>query len=523
MSQVLRPLKGVNLRHNAYDIGRDYWMLMQNFDQDHADNIVQIDGSTKYHGSSIGTNAPTCIMPYYNQASGDNHVLVAVDDKIYKKVEGSNEFSLVYQGLRPNVIRSFYMFPEYGTMFIAHPDGLLQYDGNTVSIVNNGPKLSYIIFSLETNRCFGIMAETPLVLAYTDDLSTTGGLPVSWNVLNLQAFPSLNGDELKVLDFMDGRLIVGLGNQIWIGYVNGGPTQWRFEKAETDVGVIAVSTWVKVGPERYYLGYSDKTGRGIYSFNGRFSKLIGYAVQPLIDRINNNRIEQACAIFYNKKIRLSFALDSEIENGHTIHIDILKVDSETEVPNIYGPHDYGFNCAGALNVSKFSGELLFGVKYKDAAWIMKEDKVMTRNGNPMMNDGDLIPAVLLTGAINTEEASDETIDETWVKRYERMRVEYPPSGNWNVKVEVMTDFSNLISESWEQELDTINLTVESFIFGTFFEQYNMGIGEHLMDARGRAIQIRISNYKLNTKAAFRKFLYDVRVSHVHKEARRISV
>lgn len=518
----LRPLKGLNMRHKAYDVGRDHWMLMQNFDQDESDNFMQIDGSTKYHGTSLGTNAPTCIMPYYNQSSGDNHVLVAVDDKIMKRSAGTNEFTTVYQGLRPNVIRSFYMFPEFGKMFIAHPDGLLEYDGIDVSLVNKGPKLSYIIYSLETNRCFGIMAETPLVLAYTDDLTQSGGIPINWNVTNLQAFPSFNGDEMKILDFMDGRLIIGLGNQIWIGYVNGGPTQWRFEKAETDVGIIASSTWVKVGPERYYLGFSDKVGKGLFSFNGRFSKFIGYNIQPFIDRINPNRIERACGIYYNKKIRYSFAIDSAIENNYTVHIDVLKVDTDTEVPNIYGPHNYGFNCAAALNTSKFGGELLMGVKYKDAAWIMKEDKVMTRNGTPMQNDGDLIPAVLLSGAISSEETPDGIMNETWVKRYGRMRTEYPPSGNWNVSVEVMTDFSNL-SESWEQELDTINLTIESFIFGTFFEQFNLGIGERLLDARGRAIQIRISNYKVNTKAAFRKFLYDVRACHVHKEARRIYV
>ena len=517
---IIKPKNGLNLRYSAYDTPKENWLLMQNVDQSPDDDFFQIHGDTKYHGNSIGDNAPTHIMPYYNSDTNNNHVLVAVDDKIMKKIEGSNEFEELYSGLKPNLIKSHILIAN--VLFIAHPDGLLEYDGVTVSKVNDGPKLSYILFSLETNRAFGILAETPLVLAYTDDVSTTGGVPVLWNVLNLQAIPPTAGDKLELLDIMSGRLILVLSNSIYIQYIQGSPTQWRFEKAETVMGCKALKTWKRVGDKRWFLGFSSHYGTGVYEFNGRSCRLLSYDVDPILSRINKNRFRESCAELIKNQYRLSFALDASIENNTTLHFDTIKYNSKTESPNIYGPHTYGFNCTAILNADEFSGEFLMGSKYKSKAWIYKEDDVTTRHGDPMRDDGDLIPAKLVSGFISEESLEDGVADKTWVKRFGRCRMEYPPMGTWVSKIDLFTDFDEEINVSYSAYMDGNNSSIESFILGeTPIDQYNLQTDQHLEFLRGVSLQVQISNYTLNTRLGFSKFLYDVKIRHRDKQCRRI--
>ena len=199
--RTIKPDRGVNLRVDPFNCPDTQWALMQNYDYDDDDIFRMINGSTRYHGTSLGTNSANAIIPYYNNENGDNHVLSFVDQKIVRKNDGSNEFVDVLTGLGES--RFLFSVNVKNREYLAHPEGLIEYDGVAATVLNDGPKLSDIVYSRETNRCFGISATDPNVIEFTDDLATTGGLPILWNPLNLQFNPQTEGDKIERLAMLD--------------------------------------------------------------------------------------------------------------------------------------------------------------------------------------------------------------------------------------------------------------------------------------------------------------------------------
>lgn len=510
---LIKPKKGINARLPAYEVSTDYWMAQQNFDMTHDEQFTQIQGSMKYHGTSLGAGTFPCsaIMPYYNLDTESYQVLVAVDDKIYRKNLGSNEFELIFSGITPNTIK----FAENvnNNLFIACQDGLIQYDGVTAFFVNGGPNIKDIIFSKETNRCFAISADIPNAYIWTDDLTTTGAAPVLWPARNIDTVPSSEGEVIEKIQFLEGRMVFFMTSSTWIEYVNGAPTNWRFEKSPTVVGWIAPKTIRQVGSEFWGLGYSPKTGRGLYGFNGRTSRLLSYNVEPILNRINEAKIHEACGEHVSNIYKLSFAIDSDIQNGTTLHFDTINVDSTTQLPNIYGPHTYGFNASAILNTRNFKGDHLISNLYNNGSWVNRiSTEFHTFNASGPADDGDLIPVVGLTGIIVTEtDAKKNVYDFSWMKRYSNLYVLYPPQGSWNAQVDILTDFKNETYQSFQQWLDRPDLPLEGINLGSSPLQLGqINAKPQAMHVLSQGIQLRISSYVVGAKTVFSGISYDAK-------------
>ena len=129
-------VSGVNMRLPGYETPKGMALLMQNYDRTHDEIVEQIKGSSKYHGSNIGTSAPTAIMVNYNEDESKQDVLVAVDGSVLKKNFGANEFETLKSGFTPNMIRSGLNIEN--KLYIPHPvDGLFEFDGiQTIAKVN---------------------------------------------------------------------------------------------------------------------------------------------------------------------------------------------------------------------------------------------------------------------------------------------------------------------------------------------------------------------------------------------------
>jgi hypothetical protein len=519
---MISPKAGVNLRLHPHDISVNQWALMTNVDMNkgyaHDEHFKSIDGSVKYHGVTIGTQAPTCIPIYYDNSLDKSDVLACVDDKILRKNKGTNEFETIYSSLEPNKITSY--VNVMNRMILAHPtQGLFEYDGYTVRYVEGSPKLSSIVFVKEINRAFGISAENPDSYLFTDDVSTTGGVPVNWNPLNVDVVPSDEGDVEESLFVLNGRLVHLRTNGIWIYYIGGAPSQWRPEKKPTDAGCLAPKTAKMVNNEIWFLGHSPKLGRALFAFDGVNSRVLSYDIESYMYRINPYRIKNACAEYVGNQYKLSVSLDSDRENNTTFHFDTMYANTETNMPCVYGPHTYGFESSAVLNTRQFGGEHLFGRK----GWVYKVDEVYTQYGSPQANDGELIPVKLVTPIYEEETTPEGKLGPDWYKRYEKFLLFYPPKGTWNATVNVYKDYEANPSITFKEGFKGENDSIEELILGSSpIDRAEQSYRLRTFSELGRSIQFEFINENVNEPLEISGFQYDSRPVRRIKNAQKIN-
>jgi hypothetical protein len=513
---TLRPRNGINLRLNAYDVGLDQLVLSQNMDMGSDEIHEQIQGSVKYHGANIGTNEPTAVLVNYNQSANKQDVLIAVDDKIVKKNFGANEFENLLTGMTPNKIRNSVNIKDKS--YIAHPvDGLFEYDGISVITKINDIQLVDIITAKETNRCFGITKDGELV--WTDDLVTMTGVPLTWAALNVDTQFPTNGDTAVKLFILSGRLIVLRSNSIWFYYIIGGPTNWRPEKVDFSGGCIAPQTAKQVGKEIWFLGYSGETGRGVYALDGNGNvRLLSYDVEPFLNRINKNKIQEAVAEYVNKIYKLSVCIDNELTNNWTLHFDTISINKDTGSPCIYGPHTYGFSASAVLNTTEFKGEHLFTRKHSDGARVFKVADYRTNYSDELVDNGSLIPTVLISPIISQEVVGKSVIDSGWFKKYSNLIIEHPPVGTWYGEVEVLKGFENETFETYLHYMEGQNYSIEALEIGADPLDFEILSPEpfNFMDITSDSIQFKFSNYQVNKKMAFRSLSYSAKPEYRKK-------
>lgn len=515
---IVKPKYGVNLRLPAYSL-KDQWAYMQNVDMGDDELFRQILGSVRFHGTILGTNAPTHATVNYNNEEEREDVLVCVDDKILRKQYGPAEFSELIGGLTPNYIRASVSLEN--KTFFAHPkDGIFRYDGIAQVEKVNDILLSDIIISKETNRAFGIRADVLGSIVWTDNLSTIAGEPIEWNALNVDKIYPTRGDVPEKLFFLNGRLIIVMTNSVWVYYVNGSPSNWRPEQAPTVVGFIAPSTMKQVGEELWGFGFSPETGLGVYAFNGRTSRLLSYDISLYLgSRVNLSRVKYACAELVQNIYKLSIPVDGSLENNVTFHIDTINVNPETNSPNIYGPHTYGFSCSALLNTRKFRGEHLIGRKHTDGARLFRVADYRTQYSNELADDGDMIAPLLVSPIYEKEQIGKQIYGNDWIKRFERITPHFPPVGSWSFNIDLLVNAKNQVEKSIEQFSDGNNFTAEEIDLGSDALNFESQSDEvHIPDVQGESIQFKLSNFQTNKKFAFREIEYDVRPIRRKKRA-----
>lgn len=520
----IRPLNGMNTRIAANLVPSNQWISMQNVDMKKNLVFEQIDGSVKFHGATIGNNEPTAIIINYDNDNDKQDILVSVDDKIMKKNQGANEFEELKTGLTPNKIEFSVGLANHS--FMAHPDdGLLEYDGASQVTVANDIKLKDIIFAKEVNRAFGILADIPNAVVWSSDVTTTGGVPIEWPGINISTFPTKEGDELEKLAMLNGRLILLATNGIWIQFINGAPTSWRPQEAPTSVGCIAPQTVQKVGQELWFLGFSPETGRGIYAFDGKTSRLLSYDVTNILDSINELKIQGAVAQHVGNIYKISFAVGRSPANDTTLHLDTINSNPDTASPNIYGPHTYGFSASVVLNTKKFKGQHLFAKKYTDGARVFEVRKeYQTQHSSELNDDGDLIQASLLSRIVDIETVGKNILDNTWLKRYENIFSEIIPTGTHSANVELLKGNENETFLQYDQFLEAENISVENIdLDSSPIDFVSSSLLAQLESVLSDAIQLKVTNSSINTKLAYKSLRYDVRPVRRRKVAQNVQL
>lgn len=472
---------GINWQDPAYKLRANQCVYLQNFR--YTDSIIEtMPGSIRYHGTSLGSDPVNAIMPYYNPDNADYFLLSAVGDSIYRRYEGTGEFSSLLGALTPNSIHSHAI--RNGVMYIPSTvDRMRSYLGGlTLPLVGGGstvpPQFRHIIYMKEVDRLFGVDEKGNI---YWCDLSQ----PEIWDGANTDRIKLQDGEITEGVGILYGKLIIFCTYSIWIYYVSGNEENWKLEQAPTAVGCAAPNTLRKVGSEYWFLSDSGKTDRGVYAFGGSSAKLLTKDISPLMNLINKEKI-RGCAAEYHKDLyTLSFPFGFATQNDRSIDLDVLNF-KEDGTPAVYGPHTVAFNCSAVLNTRDKSGEFLMG-DYSDG-YIYREGGTTLKSTNGA--DGQLLEQRFL-GAIHN--------DKKWdiMKLYNDLNVYFAPRNYFAAKLRFYLSYS-----SYEREKPFYPQANVSHIAGDYniFEDRVLGSPELSqfqlrpgLDSRGVSLQVEIIN------------------------------
>jgi len=502
---------GLNTRLPAHDPQmreRKQCVLMQNFRfQD--EFIETIVGTRKYHGTSLGSDPVTALMPYYNDQTDDYKLLAASGGSIYKRDEVTNEFTVLASALSPNSIFSSVM--RHGVMYIPSVnDNLKKYlGGNKVETVGGGATVPgsfrVIVWMKEIDRLFGISDNAVFGQISWCDLNK----PEIWDAANTERIKLKEGERVEGAEYLYGKLIIFCTYTVWIYYVLGNEENWKPEEAPTAIGCPAPETIKKDGNKIIYLGESPHHSLGIYSFNGSTSELLTDDITPTLARRNKNKIRNACAEIHDDLYTFSIALDASETNNYTFDLDLVNR-KEDGTPAIYGPHTFGFRSAAVLNTRQKNKEFLMGGEDDGFVYFENGNTFKSTDGN----DGDAIEQSFLSAVYDDD-------DPETMKQFNSASLFLRPTQLFQAF------FRYYVSHGTYSEDYFFNPSVAQESFAGEFDVHftpHLGIPNFYqfkryleLSARGTAIQFGIHTVERAFRLAFSGFGYDA--ANVYKTER----
>lgn len=478
---------------------RNQCVYMQGFRYKN-DFVESMPGTRKYHGTSLGTDPITAILPYYNDQNDNFVLLAATGDKIVKRDPATNEFTTLKSGLTPNSIHGSAI--RHGVQYIpSTSDGLSKYlGGNQIESVGGGStapgSFRYVIYMKEIDRLFGISDDAVYGQITWSNLSQ----PEIWDGANVERIKLKDGERVEGADVLFGKLIVFCTYSIWIYYVSGNEENWKLEEAPTSIGCVAPNTIKRIGSEIWFLGESPRNQLGVYAFNGSSNRILTDDIEPMFKTSNKERLRNACAEVHDDLYTLSFATGFSQVNNTTIDLDLIN-SKEDLSPAIYGPHPFGFRSACVLNNRQNEKEFLMGGE--DDGFIYKEGGQTLKSVNGI--DGELLPLRFLSRV--HFDGTNETM-----KRYTMLNVMFRPTSYFKAKINYILSTGSYAIEN------TLNPHVQAQSYGGEFDVYDIPFNgtpnlyefqEFLdRDAIGTSIQIEIISHDAGKRLKFDGYGYE---------------
>lgn len=508
---------GINLRLPAWSpelIAKEQCVYLRNLT--HRREFVEpIEGTKKHHGTSLGGNPITAIMPYYNDQTDAFKLLVASGSGIYVRDEQANEFSVLKSGLTVNSIFSSVI--RHGVQYIASvADGLKKYlGGNQIESVGGGltapGSFRQVLYAKEVDRLFGISDDAIYGQISWCDLSD----PETWQGDSIERFKLKDGERVEGGELLYGKLIVFCTYTIWIYYIAGNEENWKLEEAPTTVGCVAPNTIKKVGNEIWFLGESPRNDLGVYAFNGSTSRLLTDDVTPLFLNANTDYLRDACAELHEDVYTISWAGGASVKNNISIDLDVSNL-KEDGAPAIYGPHDIAFYSSAVLNNRQNGKEWLLGDQTDGFVYKSGGETLKSINGQ----DGQLLQSQFISAVHN---------DDDWdtMKSYEELNVFFRPRAYFQPRLKVYFSYS-----AYSQNYPFNTAVLEQGFAGEFnvFEKRVMGtpeIYQHQefggVDWRGTSIQIEIINDVKGQRIAFDGYNYKKRNLYATKKVQSYAI
>lgn len=287
-------------------------LLNVNFDQFPA--IQSRKGYVALNATQIDGN-PIKTLISYNKNNGSKYLLATSGTSIYQW--NGTQWVAIKTGLTGNGLVFGYQVFNDNLYMCNGVDGLLKYDGTTVSTVAGAPQGKYL--TLFKNHMF--MAGDPANpnLVYFSDLATAE----SWPALDVIAENTNDGDVITGLKVFKDMLVIfkERGKFILKGsgpsyYVNVGP-----------IGKGTVSQNSAVVIPDYESGHGDLlvflARDGVYAFDGVHDRLLSDPIQGSVNLWNQQYLSGAVAVDYGHKYWLSVPEGTVVNNTRTYVFDYI--------------------------------------------------------------------------------------------------------------------------------------------------------------------------------------------------------
>lgn len=476
---------GINWQDSPYEISIDQCVIMQNM-RHRLEKMRSMPGTIKYHNNSLGSEPITAIMPYHDESTGAFKLLVASGDQIYVRDPSGNQLNSLQGGFIKNSI--FSSADRFGVKYISSDgDTIYKFLGGTkIETVGGGDTkpggFRQVIYMKEIDRLFGIRQNAILGQIGWCDFQD----PESWPAENVDRIKLKDGESTEWAEILYGKLVIFNTYSIWIYYVSGNEENWRLEQSPSKVGCVAFKTIKRVGNEIWFLGEAPGEVRGVYAFNGSTTRLLTYDINPLIARINKDRLGDCAAELHDGFYTLSFPFDASTKNNMSVDLDTVVL-KEDATPAIYGPHDLGFYSTCVLDGVDNNKEVLYGDQ--SDGFVYREGGTTFKSTNGI--DGTLIRNRFLSGVYN-----DKSFDQ--MKIYEALRVYFQPTGFFQAQLRAYLSHGSSFYTGYPINLQASEVgnsvhfsALERRIFGTpdLYEYWqSLGVNDY-----GTAIQIEIIN------------------------------
>ena len=491
MPELLSYRGGINWQDPPYQLGVDQCILMQNM-RHRNEYMESMPGNIRFHGTALGSNPITGIFPYNNEETGAFKLLVASGGSIYERDPGSNEFTERASGYVLNSMVS--STQRHNTLYIAEGSTIKKFTGGTiVENVGGGATapgaFRQVLYMKEVDRLFGIRQSAVLGQIGWSDFQD----PETWDPTSVDRIKLQDGETTEWAEILYGKLIIINTYSIWIYYVSGNEENWRLEQAPVDVGTVAFKTVKKVGNEIWFLGESPKRVRGVYAFNGSTVRLLTYDINPLIARINREKIGNCCAELHDGLYTLSFPFDASITNNMSIDLDTLVL-KEDSTPAVYGPHDIFFYSSAVLDGKNNTKQFLMGDEsdgfvYREGGTTLKSP---TTGGDGTLLRNRFLSAVYIDKGINT------------TKKYENISLFFKQRGFFQARFRAYFSHTQAIPTDYLENL--IKTDWERLVYGTpDLSEYQQPLG---VNDFGTSIQFEVINDNVGQRMAIQGVKYD---------------
>lgn len=188
-----------------------------------------------------------------------------------------------------------------------------KYDGTTLSALGgNPPNAQYVA----AHKNFLFMAHStanPSRLYFSEVLNIE-----SWPVLNFIDVSPNDGDWITGLLPYDDYLIITKNRSVWI-LVGSGTSDFEVRRLHAEIGCVAPRSLVRMGEAFAFVAYD-----GIYLSDRVQPVLISERLKKTWQGLNRRRLGQACAVYYDHKLRVDLPNGSSTINNVRIVYDAIR-------------------------------------------------------------------------------------------------------------------------------------------------------------------------------------------------------
>lgn len=254
-------------------------------------------------------------MARYAPTNSANDTLMGVGTALYHVNDTTGATSTIATGLNASAERYEFGFADNKAFWVNGFDSLKTWDGSTVETIThaNLPVLSMMVF--HKNRLFGVSADDPNKLIYSEAPGNDDGSGHFWYKAYLSTSfiyipnPKASDPITAIVPFQD-NLIIFTRSSKYVLY-GSDPGSFSVRQATGNKGCVTQRGYTADENFIYFVALD-----GIYQFNGSSDKLLSDLVQPEFDNIAD--INKVSVAKWQRQVRFYYPASGSSVNNRTL-------------------------------------------------------------------------------------------------------------------------------------------------------------------------------------------------------------